>query len=146
MRILLPVDLDTEPQRLVDDCAAWAARIGGTVDLLYVDELAIPLPHVKDPQVQKVLDEQWSRARVQQEAALTVLRNRMPEAQRGQVRLASGAAAKAILGLVGEYDLLMVGTHGRTGLARMWLGSVAEQVVRQSAKPVLVLRLPQCEA
>ena len=146
MRILLPVDLNADPHALVDDCATWAGRVGATVDLLYVDELAIPLPRVRDPQVQQVLEEQWSRARVQHEAALTVLRNRMPEAQRGQVRLGSGAAAKAVLSLVGEYDLIVVGTHGRTGLARVWLGSVAEQVVRQSSKPVLVLRLPQSEA
>jgi nucleotide-binding universal stress UspA family protein len=36
-------------------------------------------------------------------------------------------------------DLLVVGTHGRTGVARLFLGSVAERVVRQSSCPVLVV-------
>jgi nucleotide-binding universal stress UspA family protein len=36
-------------------------------------------------------------------------------------------------------DLLVVGTHGRTGLPRLVLGSVAERVARQSACPVLVV-------
>ena len=37
-------------------------------------------------------------------------------------------------------DLLVIGTHGRTGLAHMMLGSVAERVVRTSDVPVLTVR------
>jgi nucleotide-binding universal stress UspA family protein len=39
-------------------------------------------------------------------------------------------------------DLIVMGTHGRTGLERALLGSVAEQVVRAAPCPVLTLRLP----
>jgi universal stress protein A len=39
-------------------------------------------------------------------------------------------------------DLIVIGSHGRTGLTRALLGSVAEQVVRHAACPVLVVRLP----
>ena len=39
-------------------------------------------------------------------------------------------------------DLVVIGTHGRTGLAHMLLGSVAERVVRTSRVPVLTLRKP----
>jgi len=37
-------------------------------------------------------------------------------------------------------DLIIMGTHGRTGLAHVFLGSVAEHVVRQGPCPVLVVR------
>ncbi len=37
-------------------------------------------------------------------------------------------------------DLIVMGTHGRTGLSHLWLGSVAERVVRQSLIPVLTIR------
>lgn len=37
-------------------------------------------------------------------------------------------------------DLVVVGTHGRTGVARALLGSVAESVIRTSTRPVLVVR------
>lgn len=35
-------------------------------------------------------------------------------------------------------DIILLGTHGRTGLSRLLMGSVAEQVIRHSKKPVLV--------
>jgi universal stress protein A len=37
-------------------------------------------------------------------------------------------------------DLIILGTHGRSGLAHIWLGSVAEQVTRQSKCPVTIVR------
>jgi hypothetical protein len=39
-----------------------------------------------------------------------------------------------------------MGTHGRTGLGRLLMGSVAEQVVRQAPCPVLTVRMPFAEA
>lgn len=39
-----------------------------------------------------------------------------------------------------EYDLVVMGSHGRSGVSRMLLGSVTERVVRQSTRPVLVVR------
>ena len=41
-----------------------------------------------------------------------------------------------------EIDLIVMGTHGRTGLAHMLLGSVAEKVVRKAGCPVLTVRHP----
>ncbi len=41
-----------------------------------------------------------------------------------------------------ESDLIVMSTHGRGGLTRMWLGSVADAVVRQSSTPVLLVRPP----
>lgn len=40
----------------------------------------------------------------------------------------------------GGYDLLVVGSHGRTGVAHFFLGSVAEKLVRHAPCPVLVVR------
>ncbi len=54
----------------------------------------------------------------------------------------TGEAAPEILRSVREqpFDLLVVSTHGRTGLKRLVLGSVAERVVREADCPVLVAR------
>jgi nucleotide-binding universal stress UspA family protein len=59
-------------------------------------------------------------------------------------RLGAGDAAEEILGAAraGNPDLIVMGTHGRTGLARLLMGSVAEQVVRQAACPVVTVKAP----
>lgn len=57
-------------------------------------------------------------------------------------RTEEGRAAAAIVRLAEESkaDLIVMGTHGRSGLAHMLLGSVAEQVVRAASCPVLTIR------
>jgi nucleotide-binding universal stress UspA family protein len=63
-------------------------------------------------------------------------------------RLTEGDPAAEILRQAREIDadLIVMGTHGRTGLARLLMGSVAEQVVRQAPCPVLTVRTPMAEA
>jgi nucleotide-binding universal stress UspA family protein len=59
------------------------------------------------------------------------------------VRFLTGAAWDAIVSLLKadpEIDLVVMGTHGRTGLQHVLLGSVAEKVVRHAPCPVLVVR------
>ena len=56
--------------------------------------------------------------------------------------LVQGTPTQTIIDTAGEQgvDLIILGTHGRTGLAHVLLGSVAEHVVRQGLCPVLVVR------
>ncbi len=58
-----------------------------------------------------------------------------------EIFVATGNAAPEILNLTAEQDidLLVTGTHGRTGLKHFLLGSVAERVVRESPVPVLTI-------
>ena len=53
-----------------------------------------------------------------------------------------GTPTHAIVATAGEQgvDLILMGTHGRTGLAHVFLGSVAEHVIRHAPCPVLVMR------
>lgn len=78
------------------------------------------------------------------EHALTRLRELMPESFRGvwDVEVARGQPADAIVRFAQErnVDLIVMGTHGRTGLQHVFLGSVAEKVVRQATCPVLTVR------
>jgi nucleotide-binding universal stress UspA family protein/quercetin dioxygenase-like cupin family protein len=59
-------------------------------------------------------------------------------------RIAEGDAAEEILRLANglHCDLIVMGTHGRTGLNRLLTGSVAEEVVRQANCPVMTIRNP----
>jgi nucleotide-binding universal stress UspA family protein len=60
-----------------------------------------------------------------------------------EIRIAHGDVAQEILRLAepgGEYDLLAMGTHGRSGPGRWLLGSIAEKVLRECRLPVLLAR------
>ncbi len=50
-----------------------------------------------------------------------------------------GPAFQTIMEQSVDFDLIVMGTHGRTGVARMVLGSIAEKVVRDASCPVLIV-------
>ena len=51
-----------------------------------------------------------------------------------------GQAPAELVGVMRPGDLFIMSSHGRSGIARWYLGSVAEQVVRQATVPVMVVR------
>jgi nucleotide-binding universal stress UspA family protein len=78
------------------------------------------------------------------EDAITRLHDMVPDAYRDtwNVETASGQPADTIVRIAEErqIDLIVMGTHGRTGLQHVLLGSVAEKVVRLAPCPVLTVR------
>ena len=78
-------------------------------------------------------------AKQQFEAALVALRKQRPGAT-GILR--NGVPWQEILAAIDEThaDLVVMGTHGRRGIAHALLGSVAEKTVRMSTVPVLTIR------
>jgi nucleotide-binding universal stress UspA family protein len=60
----------------------------------------------------------------------------------------SGRVAESIVDYAGrnKADLIVMATHGRSGVSRLALGSVAERVLRLSCVPVLMVRAPGCVA
>jgi nucleotide-binding universal stress UspA family protein len=59
-----------------------------------------------------------------------------------------GEPAEEIVRLAGKQraDIIVMGTHGRRGFGRLLMGSVAEQVVRKAACPVVTIKAPMAEA
>ncbi|MGZ3499002.1 MAG: universal stress protein [Vulcanimicrobiaceae bacterium] len=83
--------------------------------------------------------------KVLREAGAEIVRKakeQLPKAEGVEARVLEGHAVEEIVGLADalKSDLIVVGSHGRTGLSRMLLGSVAEGVVRLAHAPVLVVR------
>lgn len=90
-----------------------------------------------------------SLERREQDGARRRLQNLMdelvPEAIHGDVIVATGSPAHVIEHLTNtpdRYEMVVISTNGRTGLQKMLLGSVAEQVLHNVALPVLVVRTP----
>lgn len=65
-----------------------------------------------------------------------------------ELAVREGPVAEAIVQAAGDeqIDVVVMATHGRSGLKRVVYGSVAEHVLRVSAKPVLLVRVPGTQA
>jgi universal stress protein A len=148
-KILVPVDFS--------DCSASALsyamqlneKLGGDVDVLYAYEIPtfVP-PHlmVMMGDIDAPLSDHIEREATVQLAAFLKKRG-LDSKPNVSARTLLGPPALTILEAVGEdgYDLVVMGTHGRTGLSRMVMGSTAEKVVRGSPVPVLTVREPASE-
>jgi nucleotide-binding universal stress UspA family protein len=68
----------------------------------------------------------------------------VPDGVRVERRFEEGDVADQILRVATETpaDLIVMGTHGRTGLGRLLMGNVAERVVRRATCPVLTVKTP----
>lgn len=140
-RILVPTDFSTATELALDYAVTVASRFGASLQLLHVvddplvtgavgSEVYITsLPSLR----QRLIDD---AARRLGRLAFTCGR----VAARREVRI--GRPADAICEVAREEgcDLIVMGTHGRTGMAHVLLGSVAEQVVRKAPCPVLTVR------
>ena len=144
-RILVATDVAESAERALACAVQLARRHGAELVLVHVYMDLPAYPEITAGQVEAIYEEQ--RAWI--EAAL----ERRARAARGEGLLAravlrTGPAASTIAETAKDEgaDLLVVGTHGRSGLDRLILGSVAERVVRLASCPVLVVKSAEAAA
>ena len=73
------------------------------------------------------------------------LRDRIPEGMKAEVSLAFGNPFKEVVQFAKDenFDLIVISTHGLTGLSHIIFGSTTEKIVRKSPVPVLTIRHPE---
>jgi nucleotide-binding universal stress UspA family protein len=141
MRALVAVDLASRPEEVLAQAAQWAARVGATLDVCYVDDTPAVATYITDPSLTAIFVREVARLRERHAQRVDALLGSLPEDRRGAAHVLAGSPAEAVVTAAVGFDLLIVATHGRRGLAHLWLGSVAEKIVRASSVPVLVLHL-----
>ena len=135
--ILVPVDFGEASARAVTVAAAVAARTGARVRLLHAESIEAP-PNITHEQIESLEKQRRSaRAHAQRYLAAFGRAHGLPNAE---VVLQEGSPLSVIVEGARGVDLVIMGTHGRRGASRWWLGSVAERVVHESRTPVLVVR------
>jgi nucleotide-binding universal stress UspA family protein len=143
-RILVPTDFSAGAEEAARTAMALAAAVGGRVELVHLyNPPSLMLP---DGSTFGATPAQLVETTDRAEAALAQSLQRLRAHGDGTVELDGctrmGSAADEILRLAesGRYDLVVMGTHGRTGIRRLMLGSVAENVLRRASIPVLTVR------
>ncbi|HEU4525576.1 MAG TPA: universal stress protein [Gemmatimonadales bacterium] len=139
--VLVPLDGSELAEQALSVGAARARRTGATLHLVSVHE-PVPLAAMPPDYPMPVLE---------MEAEATEQRLRYLESVAAWTRTAlptpvvasvvTGHPAAALCEYVGTHpvDLVVMTTHGRGGLGRLWLGSVADRLLRHVASPVLLL-------
>lgn len=138
-RILVPVDLSEQSPLVVEHAAALGEAYGAPLDLLHVvEEAAFPSAYGVDPLSPTQPDVQ-ERA----QEALEALAAEIEDADVAvRTHVLAGYAARDIVDFASEQaaDLIVMATHGRTGLQRFLIGSVTEKVVRSASCPVFTVK------
>jgi nucleotide-binding universal stress UspA family protein len=137
-RILVPMGLSEHTAALFDHATAIAATYDAHLDLIHVVEQSA-LPSVYE--VDAAVDESAVEERVQN-ALNAYVQKAMSDGVEATGTVHRGHPAAVILDRVDHepIDLVAIATHGRTGLKRLLMGSVAEKVVRMASCPVFTVK------
>jgi universal stress protein A len=142
-RILVPTDFGAASDAALECAKEIARRFNGRLYLLHVVEdptaTGVWTPEIYVGASAELRETLLRDAKLRLDKALTEAER---EEFKATIEIRVGAAAQAI----GEFaretgiELIVMGTHGRRGLAHMFLGSVAERMVRTAPCPVLTVR------
>ena len=147
-RILVPVDSSSDARAVCDYALGLAEAFDAKGTVLHVR----PPPQ---PASRQAMIEPWecnvepaaaAVLRAESPADAAALIAALPDElhERFSVEVEQGEVVGTILEVAARdhADLIVIGTHGRTGVSHLLLGSVAERIVRRAACPVLTVRLP----
>jgi nucleotide-binding universal stress UspA family protein len=145
-KLLCAVDLGEASAKVLRWAGLLARTFGARVEVLYADWWEPPR-YFTEAQIQALVAQARAhRATVRQQLA-ALSRDALGPDVRHNLLVIEGQPATVILDHARHQvaDLLVMGSHGRTGMARLRLGSVAEDVTRQTPCPVLIVKGDQDE-
>ncbi|MDY7082181.1 MAG: universal stress protein [Halobacteria archaeon] len=138
--ILVPTDGSEGTVRAVEHAIDIAKKYDATMHVLYVVNTSTYSTLPSDASWQSIMEALEEEGKT----ATREVQNKAEEANIDVVRnVVDGVPHRRILEYADDnnIDLIVMGTHGKTGLDRLLLGSVTEKVVRSSEIPVLTVRM-----
>lgn len=140
-KILIAVDDSPYSERAVETGYRLARATGAETTLVHVVDIALTAGDMMSgafaPEILQSVKESG-------ESLLSDMMKKYGTGIQTRIRMPDDRPVQGILKIAEEWepDLIVLGTHGRTGLDHLLMGSVAEQVVRKSRWPVLVVPKP----
>ena len=141
-KIIVPVDFLQYTDNLVTFSTEIAGQLGAELFFLHVIEEADLYGGYIGPTIKYLTPEMTKQAETKMELLLSLLADTDIKC-RGTV--VSGDVVDSILECVKQEsgDMIIIATHGRKGLEKFWLGSVAEKLIRSALCPVLSYTPPK---
>ena len=135
-QILVPVDFSRCSRKALQYAIPFARQFGAELTLLHVIEPAVAISMVE------VVPQNYLEPKAEAEANLDSFRREVGDDIATKALVRAGSPPVEILDAAKELDahLIILSTHGRTGLEHVLLGSTVDKVVRRASCPVLVVR------
>jgi nucleotide-binding universal stress UspA family protein len=141
-RILVPVDGSSTSERAVQEALRFAQQQSAQLELVHVlgdVRLMDANSYINYAEMKEAITSVGNKILTQAQMAA------QQSGQAAEVKLLEGSGQSIATAIVEEArqwqaDLIVIGTHGRTGFGRVLFGSVAEGVVRTAHIPVLLIR------
>jgi len=140
--ILVPTDGSEFTKPAIDRAIELAKAVGGSITAIYVIDHTVFGNIPMDSSVTSVYDMMNKEGH---EATAYVRNLCAKNGVEAKELIVEGAPVKSIVSVSGDYDIIVMGTLGRTGFAKLMMGSVAERVVRYAKCPVMVIRASASE-
>jgi nucleotide-binding universal stress UspA family protein len=141
-RILVPLDFSDQAPLVLDWAAHFAKQHGSCVVLLHAYHLPVEFQQLEGAYLPPDF---WSNVKVEAEQSLS---RYAEDLERRGIQVESvvreGYPATVIVDEAASLpvDLIVIGTHGLSGLKHLLLGSIAERVVQRAPCPVLTVKTP----
>ena len=137
-RILVPVDFSDASGRALDTALGLAADLGAEIKVIHIHQVqaqymiegGLYAPELDEDELIEKRKKELDKFVEEHKRDLDIAR---------EVR--AGLPEKEILDIAGDFkaDLIVMGTHGRTGLSHLLMGSVTERTIGYAECPVLVV-------
>lgn len=141
-RIVVGIDFSPLSEHALELAQGLASAVGASLTLVHVLDTAgyamVGTPVLGDTPMTAVVPLDVAQLRGEAEASLRALAER--HGARGELVVREGQPSAELCSASSNADLLVVGTHGRSGLRHLLLGSTAETIMRRCPTPVLTVR------
>jgi nucleotide-binding universal stress UspA family protein len=140
-KILVPIDFSYDTEAALDYASTLAAEAGAALYLIHVDDLhALDVPLVIAGPY-GLATEVWNRSAIRERLERILPPNAEVQCTH---QFLEGLPAEEIVKFAEreKVDLIVMASHGRSGLRRLLMGSVAEGVMRKARCPVLIVKQP----
>jgi nucleotide-binding universal stress UspA family protein len=142
-RILVPIDFSETSDYALDYAIDLAQQLGAKVTVMHAYE--VPIYGIPEGAMIVSSETAAKLADAAKDALESAVESRRSKGVAIETELRMGPPVDEVNDVARriEADLIVMGTHGRRGIARALLGSVAENVIRTSTRPVMAVHAPK---
>lgn len=141
-KVLLPTDGSEESEKALDTAVELARTYDGVIHVVYVVNIGVDTQYESVSNLMGELESSRKLEKIGKEVTESIKEKLEEKDVDSEIQIVSGVPHREINKYAEEnnMDVIVMSTHGRTGLDRMLLGSVTEKIVRSSEIPVMTVR------